>query len=382
VQLAASPATLVYVRWWWHAAGLAAAVGLVAACEVGSIRRPAPARPPPPGASASTRAGIAEVRRAQVPVSIEFANRTLTFVDSNRGYAFYTRCDDEDQTPDPTCEASLLATVDGGRTWSVRQHPRPFATDQQMIVSDTGTLLLLAEPYGWYVSADGGVSFRYTGSGLQPPAAYYLLSGRFQLWRSEHEPVRLVDYVDGHRRGLPTQPPLIQGATDVKYDESGRLWVAGLDGGRAFVSLSRDDGRTWQRQEVPGPSGSLVSAWLEVSPGGGDVWLLGQPTSTAFPRLWLFDGASWVERPAIGSPPRMRSVAALGDGVLAVSEPGGGGGLVVPPRYRASDWPLADANLRVLSDGTLMSKRAYGEVFLAAGHGLYRRWVQIVVEQT
>jgi hypothetical protein len=369
------------VRWWWRAAGLAATVGLLAGCEVGSIRRPAPVRPPsPPAASASTRPGIAEVRRVQVPVPIGFANRVLTFVDSSRGYAFYTRCGDDGQTPDPTCEASLLATVDGGRSWVVRRLPQPFATNHQLIAGETGVLLLLAEPYGWYVSTDGGVSFRRIGTGTDPPAEYYLLSGRFQLWRQERGPSRLVDYLDGHARAVPAQPAVVRSATDVKYDESGQLWVTGLEGGRAYVALSLDEGRTWRRREVPGPSGGLVSAWLELSPGAGDVWLLGQPDPTAFPRLWLLNGANWVEQPALGAPPRMRSVAAVGNGVIAVSTPDGGG-LVSHQGYAASDWPLTNGYLRTLSDGTLLSKPDYGEIFLGAGHGTYRRWVQVIVEQ-
>jgi hypothetical protein len=131
---------------------------------------------------------------------------------------------------------------------------------------------------------------------------------------------------------------------------------------------------------VPGQAGPLEWVSLEISAGASDVWLLASPGPPAFPRLWLFDGADWAEQPAIGSPPQMQSAAALGNRVLAVSVPADGGGLVVPPRYRESDWPLAGADLTVLADGTLMASTGpSGEVFLGLGHGTDRQWVQVTL---
>jgi hypothetical protein len=381
VQPAVDPAALVYVRWWWRVAGVVATVGLVAGCDVGSIRRPAPVRtPPPPAASASTRSAIVEVRQVRAPIPMDFALQTLTFVDSARGYALYARCG-ENSLGKPGCEASLVATMDGGRTWSVRRHPRPFATSQQLVVSDNGAVMLLADPYGWYLSRDGGLTFRHTGPPGRPPDDYYTVPGRFQVFQSQTGPSRVVEYVNGRRRDLPVQPPLGGRLTSVKYDESGRLWAAGLAGdGRPVAALSRDDGRTWQRQEVPGQAGPLDWVSLEISAGASDVWLLASPGPPAFPSLWLFDGAGWAEQPAIGSPPQMQSAAALGNRVLAVSVPADRGGLVVPPRYRESDWPLAGADLTVLADGTLMASTGpSGEVFLGLGHGTDRQWVQVIL---
>jgi hypothetical protein len=378
VQPALFPAALVYVRRWWGLVGLVATVGLVAGCDVGSIRRPAPVRtPPPPATSASSRSAIVEVRRVRVPIPSDFTLQRLTFVDSARGYAFFTRCGESNS--EPSCEASLLATVDGGRTWTVRRHPQPFAADEQMVVTGNDAVMLLADPYGWYLSRDGGLTFRRTGPPGRPPDDYYTMPGRFQVWNPGNGPSRVVEYVDRQLQDLPVQPPIADGTTDVKSDETGRLWVAGLERGKAVAALSRDDGRTWQRQQVPGPNASLVSAWLEVAAGASDVWLLASPGPPAFPRIWLFNGTGWVEQPATGAPSQMRSAAALGNGVLAVSVPDGGG-LVVPPRYRESDWPLAGANLKVLYDGTLMASReASDEVFLGLGHGVNRQWVQVTL---
>jgi hypothetical protein len=365
---------------WWRAAALVVAVGLIAGCDVGSIRRSGAPEAPRPAASASARSAIAEVRRAVVPVPKSFTLQTLTFADSTRGYALYARCG-EDAKAKPICEASLIATVDGGRTWSVRRHPRPTATSQQMVVNANGAVVLLAEPYGWFLSRDGGRTFRHTGPPGSPPQDYLAEPGRFQIWESQTEPDRVVEYVNGRRRDLPSQPPIPNGPQSVKYDESGRLWAAGLtDGGGLVVAFSPDHGQTWRRQEVPGQAGRFTWVWLEMSADAGDVWLLAQHGEEGFPQLWRFDGAGWVRRPVSGPPQRVQSVAPLGSGALAVTLLDGAG--VVDYRYRPTDWPLAGAHLQVLSDGTLMADRALpGEVLLGLGHGTSRLWVQVIVEQ-
>jgi hypothetical protein len=360
--------------------GLVAAVGLVAGCDVGSIRRPAPARTPPPAAtSASSRPRLDEVRQARVPVPRSFGLQALTFVDSTRGYALYNRCGES--AGKPACEAALAATVDGGRTWSVRRHPQPTGANHQMVVSDNGAVMLLADPYGWYLSRDSGLTFRHTGPPETPPEDYFTASGGFQIWNSGNAPSRVVVYVDGNRQDLAVQPPLANGPTDVKYDGTGRLWVAGVEDGKAAVALSRDGGRTWQRQAVPGPYTGLVSAWLEVSAFGGDVWLLASTGPPAFPTLWRFDGAGWVVRTAVGHPAAMLSIAAVGSGALAVALPDAAG--LVDYKYWETDWPLAGTRLKVLADGALMaSERPPGTVYLGLGHGLDRQWVQVSVMQS
>lgn len=367
--------------------GLVAVVGLVAGCDVGSIRRPGPLRTPspatsaPPAASSTpARSGIAEVRRARVPVPGSFGLQAIAFVDRNRGYALYAHCGGEATTEMQICHAILVATVDGGRTWSVRRHPRPNATNQQMVVGDDGVVMLLSNPYGWYLSRDGGLTFRRTGPPESPPQEYFADAGRFQVWNPGNAVRRAVEYVNGHRRDLAAQPPFASGPTDVERDESGRLWAVGIEDGDAVAALSRDDGRTWRRLDVPGRDGWLVSAWLEISAGGGDVWLLASAGPSAFPRLWRFGGEGWVSMPAVGAPSRILSIAPVGGGALAVAEPDGAG--LVNYRYWDTNWPLAGAQLAVLADGTLMASRALaGEIFLGLGHGLDRRWVQVSLTQ-
>lgn len=350
-------------------------VGLIAACDVGSIRRPAPVRTPPP----PTRSTIVEVRQARVPVPGSFRLQTLTFVDSAQGYALFSRCGES--SGKPICEASLAATMDGGRTWSLRRHPRSIATDQQLVVSDNGAVMLLADPYGWYLSRDGGLTFRRTGPPQTPPDDYYTASRGFLVWKSGDGSRRLTVYVDHHRRDLAVQPPLADGPTDVEYDESGRLWAVGIEDGKVALALSRDQGRTWQRQAVPDPNGGLASAWLEMSAGGGDVWLLASTGPPAFPRIWRLESWGWRECPAAGHPPLMLSIAPLGGGALAVALPDGAG--LVDGVYGDTGWPLAGAQLKVLSDGTLVATRSVpGEIFLGLGHGVGRQWVQVSVMQS
>lgn len=378
---ARTPETLFYVRWWGCAIGLVAAVGLVAGCEVGSIRRsPPPRSPSRPAAAVPPRSAIAEERQVHVRIPLDFRVQSLTFVDSTRGYVLYTRCQDG-PAPETSCEASLIATVDGGRSWLVRRHPQPFAANQQMVVSDNGAVMLLAEPYGWFISRDGGLTFRQTGDAEHPPDDYYTLPGRFQLWYSSTDPVRVVEYAGGRPHGVPVQPPL-PAVTDVKYDESGRLWAAGVDAGRPAVALSGDAGRTWQRQQVPGRGDPVERVSLQMSAGASDVWLVAQENQDAFPQLWLFDGERWQERSVADHPAYILSVAALGSGALAMTLPRGAG-LVQGRTYWGTDWPLDGGMLRVLPDATLLaSKGPGGEVFLGLGHGVHRQWVHVLVLQT
>lgn len=374
------PGTLVSVRRLCSVLGLMAAVGLLAGCDVGSIRRPAPPPTPPATPAASSRPAVVEVRQVRLPVAPSFILQTLAFVDSTRGYALYARCG-EDSAGKPGCEAALFATLDGGRSWSARRHPHPFATNQQLVVNDNGGVMLLADPYGWYLSRDNGLTFRRTGPPESPPVDYYSVHGGFQVWNSGAGPGRVVEYVDRQRRELPVQPPLGGRVTSVEYDEQGRLWAAGIaEDGRAAAALSRDRGQTWQRQEVPGQAGRLESVWLEISAGGGDVWLLGQPAAGAFPSLWRFDGGrGWRPRPASGHPARALAVAPVGGGALAVALPDGAG--LVTHTYWDTDWPLAGAHLKVLADGTLMAaKSPPGVAFLGLGHGVDRHWVQVRLE--
>jgi hypothetical protein len=191
----------------------------------------------------------------------------------------------------------------------------------------------------------------------------------------------VVEYVGGRPRGIPVQPPL-PAVTEAKYDESGRLWAVGVDAGRPVVALSRDAGRTWQRQQVPGRGDPVERVSLQMSAGAGDVWLVAQAEQDAFPQLWLFDGERWQERSVANHPAYISSVAALGGGALAVTLPGGAG-LVQDTTYWGTDWPLDGGMLRVLPDATLLaSKGPYGEVFLGLGHGIQRQWVHVLVLQT
>lgn len=365
---------------------LAAVAGLLVACDIGDIRRAPPAPTPLiAGIATPDPNADAEQRGGRVPIPDDFSLQSLEFVDAIEGYALFTRCgearDPTPAPPRPTCTAALLATVDGGRSWLFRPHPQPVAANQQLIVGDgPGELMLLAEPYGWYRSVDGGRSFRRIGYSDEPPPEYFELSGPYQTWGSQDGRERVVEYVGGRRQDLPAQPPLPYGPAQVAYDGGSRLFAAGLAGGRPVVAISFDRGRTWQRYEVPGPVDSLTTVWLELSAGGGDVWLLGQREPRMFPALWRFDGSSWLPEQAAGHPAQIYGAAAVGAGLLAVTGPAGSG-LVGQERYVVSDWPLAGTDPRVLRDGTVMTGRhADGSIWLGAGFGPNRRWTRITIQ--
>lgn len=334
---------------------MTAAALLLAACDIGDIRRPGP--------SPSSAPSSSDVRHAAVPVPAGYSLRMLTFVDASHGFALYTRCDDR-------CAAILLATVDGGLRWAERRHPKPYADDQQMIVGDGGTILLLAEPDGWYRSTDDGRTFVSV-----PPAAYPALFGRYGLEGGN----QVVEYADDQRWLLPRRLPLTGEALGIEETARGGLWVVALERGRPVLAYSPDGGRTWRREEVPGRVGWLETAWLEVSPDRTNLWLLGQPSSAGWPLIWRFDGARWREQPVANHPGSLQDVVAVGFGVLLVSR-AGGGGLVDGRGYRESSWPLAGSYLRVLRDGTLMAAgSADGGVALGIGTGLNRRWIRVTL---
>ncbi|GAA0808673.1 hypothetical protein [Spirilliplanes yamanashiensis] len=369
-------------------AACAAVTALLTGCSVlGDVRRePAPPTPRPaaegatPGSTSNAwvverRPGSVDVRRGGVRVPADFAQQTVEFADAARGAALFTRC------RPAGCAARLLVTADGGRTWQERDHPLPQADNQQLHVGAGGAVLLLAEPVAWFLSGDAGRTFRripYDPAG--PPVEYRRLLGEYQVCCDGDERPRIVRYPGGGgAQPVPAAPPLPGrvGAVAARPGAA-ELWAAALDAGSPGAAVSRDQGRTWTGTALPGAAGGLVRLRLLVSANGADVWLLGEREDrTRFPTVWRWEGAGWRQLLANGHPDGYLSAVAIGDGLLAVTGPGGGG--LAGERWTPTDWP-ANGWIRLLPDGTLeVADSRDGSVWLGAGDGVDRRWAQLVL---
>ncbi|HEX5595516.1 MAG TPA: hypothetical protein VFX61_05755 [Micromonosporaceae bacterium] len=356
---------------------------LLAGCSVGEIRRPAPTPQGPPSASVPAVPAEPlepfEIRRAGVPVPGDFDQNHVEFTDVDQGYVLFTRCGQASsagRSPTSSCTAIVLATDDGGRSWQQLRHPRPVAENHQLYAAGDD-LLLLAEPHGWYLSADRGRSFRHEPRSSEAPAAYSRLLGRFQI---EEGTGRVVEWVDDRAQPVPTQPPVPALTTVVHV--GGRLFAAGEQDGRPYAAVSPDEGETWNQTVVPAPADDLIMVRVLPSPSGRDVWLVGYHTDPiTFPYLWRLDGYRWEPVAAAGHPERMGGLAAIEDGMLVVTGPSGSG-IIADGRYEAVGWPLGVEHVSTFDDGTLFSvQHSEGSFWFGIGHAAGRRWIKIVLDR-
>ncbi|MEU2612368.1 hypothetical protein ABZ570_12415 [Micromonospora sp. NPDC007271] len=347
---------------------------VMAACSIGDVRRsppnPASASPGPVATApaAPPVADVHEVRLVRVAVPDRYDPPFIEFVDAEQAYALFATCDG--RPPGRDCPARLFATRDGGRSWQPLPHPRPVAENQQLHAPQ-GLLVLAAEPFGWYASTDGGVTFTHH-PGVAPPPVVVGAGGRFQVAEKSGKVARW----DGRRlRPLPVQPDLP--ALNTVREAGDLLVAAGASGGRPYAAVSTDQGRTWQRSPVPTPDGE-VEVLRVVSAPDGEVWLIGErPDRTGFPALWAYRG-NWQQVRADRHPEKASSVAPVGAGRVAVTGPDGVG-VVVDGRYERVSWPLGPEHyLQLLDDGTLVG-RAPDEVILAVGPVGARRWIRVAL---
>lgn len=320
-----------------------------------------------------------------MPVPRHYERSIVEFTDAVRGYAQFIHCGNPDAVSVPAldCSAILLTTADGGRSWQRLRHPEPLAKDHQLYAG-AGTLALLAEPHGWYVSADAGRTFRHEPvRAQQQPAAVRALNGRFQLCCDGDSPPQIGEWVGDRFRPVPAQRRLVN-PTSVAYDQ-GRLYVAGVAKGRVEASWSHDEGRTWRATVVSEPEGELSRVQLAV--GRGDAWLIGYGPDdpTVFPQLWRAREDRWEKVDVRRHPRRLTSVVPLGAGLLAVTGPSGSGMVSVGDGagvYNDVNWPIRDTNLRLLPDGTLLAGGSDGTAWLGSGLFGDWRWIKLVLDRT
>jgi hypothetical protein len=217
-------------------------LALLGGCSaIGPIRHEAPPRAvaptveaPPPRAGSGVwvvqqRPGQVESRVATVAAPADFARSTIEFTDAKHGAALYTHCVGAASTPSqpPSCEARLVVTADGGRSWQQRRHPQPRGADQQLYVGPDGALLLLSEPHGWYLSKDAGRTFAARPNGGAAPAFYHALFGRYQL----DESGGILQWTGETSKPVPARPPLPGTLAAVALRADRELWAASIDRG-------------------------------------------------------------------------------------------------------------------------------------------------------
>lgn len=352
---------------------LLAVSALVACSAIGDVRRDPPSNSAPPSRGAASvpapapSAGVDEVRAGRVAVAARYDDPLMEFSDAGHGWALFASCDGG--PPDRNCPALLFSTLDGGRSWLTVRHPRPVADNQQLYTAP-GLVTLEAEPHGWYTSTDGGASF--VRSAGEPPALR-AAQGRFEFIDTTG---RVGEWDGAALRPLAAQPP-VPGMNNTVASSADLVVTAGVGDDGPYAAVSTDRGRSWQRTAVPAPDGTVAVLRARVAPDG-ELWLVGERSDRLdFPALWRWQGR-WAAVPVQSYPSRIRSVAPIGAGRVAVTGPYGAG-VVIDGRYTPVAWPVGpEHHLTTLGDGTVLA-RGPGDVVLGTGVGTDRRWVRVTV---
>jgi hypothetical protein len=254
-----------------------------------------------------------ELRRTSIEALRGFRPFGMTFSGRGDGYAVFARCDAAVDLP---CEGRLFATEDNGKTWVQRTLPVTRARSWGVgiakvwgsrdptinVVAWKTFVVVRADPVGWLVSADGRA---FTLRPMTPkPYEVSLLSGEFHArcpdggYDLEHCTPEVVRVTSHGTSALAVQPPIPGYVSSVKASDDGSVWAASFHQGRAFTAVSRDEGATWERHDVPAPPDGSEVPWVDVFPAwDGTVWLSGtHPDAITKPRLWYFDRTSdgWV----------------------------------------------------------------------------------------
>jgi hypothetical protein len=362
--------------------GAAAAISilLVAGCGPGKTHS-APTSAP--------RSSVTEEHEARLPVPAGYALQGFEFADATHGYAQYTSRDPVKGGSVPEFASVLFATTDGGRVWTKLADPRRPSNSPQLYTVDATTVVLWAEPYGWYVSRDGGATFTARSDDKSPPELN-LHDPRFHLY------CEFGCVIKDSQTSKKVADPGVPGVLTAVAQAGSTLIAASADGNRAYTAFSTDNGATWQRRDVPDhPGGRPMRSELRVSADGKDVWLIGYPGTGAggagalaprrlkelgVPLLWLLDGQAWVAKGTVGAPaptPEPFSVAAIGGGLAAVQ--GHGLALVDDAWHPVAMSPPAEW-VTSLPDGTVaVYAPTAATAYLGQRSGTDVRWTKIVL---
>jgi hypothetical protein len=251
----------------------------------------------------------------------------------------------------PTCDATLMASSDGGQTWQ----PRP--TDQWLAKPAAMLDLYVLGPeilaYGLPEALTGGQSDAVTdglrGKGNDGPTQsretprISLDAGRtWKTLSASEEPVaaapdgtrllgcglgscdlHAVDPATGVLAPLATQPPLTHAdIAGVPLDAG--LWVSGLDpaSGKPAVAVSRDGGKSWRSHVftdeavVPQDRGLVAGKYITAvaTYDGRTVYATLTGTHDGIPHLYRSadGGRTWRRTNPDGPPSGVETVTGLG----------------------------------------------------------------------
>jgi hypothetical protein len=389
----------------------AVAVALLGGCATAGPDGTGPSTPPATGTTAVVASTLTETRQVALAAPAGMRVHLVEFTTAAKGFALLVSDAPAKAVTNPEqgeYRVALFATSDGGRTWSQLSHPRPVSREPNMYVGVADTVMLSAWPNDWYISADGGRTFRHDRRGTLgdvPPEyleAYEYPQGPYRLQCANDGCLVVERQPDGRTVTVPTQPrPGTADITALRLDRQGRIWVLGLDAKRSPVAaMSPDGGRTWQTHNPPAQAAdaTYVMARFVTSADGADLWLVGSRdahgTGTArfgrstalrkevgLPDLWRLDGDGWVSVGTAASRPDPKpspsSVAPLGGGLVLVAS--GRDTWLVGDGWTPVELPTAPGYLGLLRDGTIHFGVDAHTRYLGTWDGSALRWVRVVL---
>ncbi|WP_238008013.1 sialidase family protein [Dactylosporangium sp. AC04546] len=261
--------------------GVAAAVAVVVAGGVAAVMAPSGEQAPRPPAASSDPGGVWTDENvtvnglAHLPTDLPGKIRDVEFVDADRGFLLAADC-----AGLGSCTNRVYATADGGRTWAMQAVPAQLGSTDAASVP---ALVVTGSQVALVAGTTVAVGDPWEVSSASPAATP--LPGTARLYSTGcGQPLLAVT-----PSGLiapPQQPPGISVCwTSPVRAGDGSWWVGGSSGGKAALSVSRDDGRHWENHvfDVSGQArvamlGTNVYAFL-VDPASTPARLLGVASS-------------------------------------------------------------------------------------------------------
>ncbi|MBE1491370.1 hypothetical protein [Plantactinospora soyae] len=384
----------------------------VVACDQprgpGSSSRPSDTESSPSAPAVPVRDTVERVV-ASIRVGPGLRPYLTVFHDAEHGYAVLSDCPYRAATPglrlpERRCRGALLATADGGRTWSPRVLPLAESGDWILTTGGPREVVLFAGRR-FYQSVDAGMSFVESRERDGP----IVLDGRGELGQVVPTNARVVcalprvescagyqvltlDRATGAvvRRSAPVELDGEAGIRPQAAALAGRLVLTMWEPGRRQPDrppprlqsvVTTDEGRTWTWMDPLEVGGR---ATLHGSLDGADAWVVPVLRPAVFPELRRLVGDRWLVVPATGHPtaPGRYWAAAVGGGRLAVAGPGGFGYASAEGGWSTDPRPPAGLDqVDLLADGALAltARSEPHRLLLGVGSADRRNWTEVVI---